>query len=1011
MCRIRSMVRATDRIHRSSLLVLFACACAPAEPDDFSYYEDRIAPVVNASCARNPSGAGCHLGQADGTALGNLDVSSYDALMRRDDALHSYGPYPVGLLFMKAGEQVDIGVSTFNPDPAMRFVTVRTAVRHANGNGFDLGSSAYSQVKQWATSGYQRNGLPREVLNTSSGECVHLDREVRDRTPGFDPMFYQTHSDAFNEFLRSGVHDILRDSCAGSHCHGSPIADLYLTCGDGPEEEQWNFWVAAQHVNATDGLESTSELLRRPLGMLAGGVYHEGGDILGTTDPEEDPRYQTMLEWIQGLDEAVTAPPTDISDGLRFFADRVQPALVREGCMFLSCHSPSMFHDLRLRNGSLGHFAHVATRRNYEMSRLQLAVESPDPNASRIIAKNLFESEVLSSSQGISHRGGRLFEDEEIAGGDVLTAADCAPFDAEADPIDDVPTYCILVRWHEIEREEAIASGEIFPATEPVRSLIWVARDRANDPRDFEAHSSADLMIAVTTLDAAGAVTLAGARSLNAGCGLAAGADVRGPAVSWDGARVAFAARPNAGTPFRLYWMDSNGDNCEPIPMIADAQPERNGVRTHDIDPAWAPDGRIVFASSRGYDGDSPFGERATRTPAANQPNANLFIFDPTTGEVQPRTYLLNQEIQPAFMADGRVVMTSEKFQEDFHQLAGRRMNLDGTDYHPLFAQRGTVGYASATEIVELANRNLAIVAAPIDAVEGAGTIVIINRSIGPAQFGRTSSQQYIDSQRFPLGGPASGSGVYRSPAPLPNGRVIVSCDRGAGSPTAGGFDFDLCELNLANGALRDIGGAAGRSDIEAVAVYARPQNGVFTARPDEANGNTRIDESLGNDAEIEVLDFPLLATLLFANTRDGRPIDSRIGGFDVLAEFPPDDPGTPINRRQIGHVPLNVDGSARFRIPGGLPIVLRVTDGGGAPLVFGEGAPFTGEMRQREQMQFIPGERSRQSFPRQLFNSMCGGCHGSITNRELDISPDVDVLTRASIRESANLDAVTLRP
>ena len=53
--------------------------------------------------------------------------------------------------------------------------------------------------------------------------------------------------------------------------------------------------------------------------------------------------------------------------------------------------------------------------------------------------------------------------------------------------------------------------------------------------------------------------------------------------------------------------------------------------------------------------------------------------------------------------------------------------------------------------------------------------------------------------------------------------------------------------------------------------------------------------------------------------------------------------------------------------------------------------------MLQREATQFYPGEHIRQSMPRGSFNGLCGGCHGSISGRELDIAVDIDVLTRAS--------------
>jgi hypothetical protein len=355
-------------------------------------------------------------------------------------------------------------------------------------------------------------------------------------------------------------------------------------------------------------------------------------------------------------------------------------------------------------------------------------------------------------------------------------------------------------------------------------------------------------------------------------------------------------------------------------------------------------------------------------------------------------------------------------------------MNLDGGDYHPLFAQRGSVGFEMATEIVELSQRNLALVAAPAGAKDGAGTIAIINRSIGPDQDDRDPRDKlYLHSLTFPVPGAFDkGRGAFRSPVALPSRWLVVSCDPDAVNLTAGNFDFDLCLLDPATRKLTQVGGAAGRADIEAVLVMARDQHGLFTSRIDEANGNTRVDPK-ATDAEVHVSDFPLLSTLLFANTRTGRPIDERVGGFDVLEALPPDAGATSfaelggkvvdddfgsvfVDYQTLGHVGLYEDGSTKFRIAGGHPILLRVTDKFQKPLTFAKGAPFSGEMTQREQMQFYPGERANQSFPRELFNGMCGGCHGSVSGHELDVAVDIDALTKASSTQALPKPATDLR-
>jgi hypothetical protein len=96
-------------------------------------------------------------------------------------------------------------------------------------------------------------------------------------------------------------------------------------------------------------------------------------------------------------------------------------------------------------------------------------------------------------------------------------------------------------------------------------------------------------------------------------------------------------------------------------------------------------------------------------------------------------------------------------------------------------------------------------------------------------------------------------------------------------------------------------------------------------------------------------------------------------------------------------HVELAADGSAQVQVRGGASIQVRPTDHAGNPLMFPSGGIFTGEMLQREAVQFYPGEHVRQAMPRAFFNPLCGGCHGSISGRELDTAVDIDVLTRAS--------------
>lgn len=1011
-----------SRVRAASIaacLGVLLAACEKSEPPEFSYYGERIAPVIEVGCAVQTTG--CHVATEAQAAVGNLDLTSYDALMRRRDVLSPSGPYPVGQLLLKGGDAVDIPVQTFDPPAGapddQRFVAVTTDIRHAGGALLRVGSDGYAKLKSWISQGYRRDGAPHEALSYSVGDC----RAEPGQHRGFDPNAEPADAESYAEFVRE-VQPVLVERCAGSACHGSPQADLYLSCGKSEAERRWNYFVALAHMDVTASL---SELLRRPLSKPRGGTFHEGGTIFPDTD---DPGYKRLRAFIEKLandkPELLLYDPED--EGLRFFGNYVQPVLVKKGCMFQNCHSPSMFHDLRLRGGSNGTFSRIAFDRNYDMARAMLSLESEDPNQSRIIAKNLYP--VDKRGVGIAHRGGPLFED---FGARSATPADCAGIDVTSQPLSDVPAYCVLTQWHAVERARALRDGAISPPDE--LALVWVSRGLdVGDPRDFDTYRpGADLLTAPLSLDAEGRPALGPPRSLLADCGLSKdSADVRGPAISWDAKLLAFAARSRADEPLRIYEANSDGSACglkQGLPSQSDTQ---NGIRIHDFDPAYAPDGRLVFASTRGNVDGEGFGYQGPqRTPSQLAPNANLYVLEPREGRVRQLSFLLNQELQPSFMADGRLIYTTEKRAPGFFQLAGRRQNLDGADYHPLYAQRKSIGFELATEIVELPNRDFAFIAAPFGAREGAGSLAVVNRSIGPDQDDRDPNDPfYIHSLSFPRPGAFDGgSGVYRSPAPLPSGYVVVSCDEGARDLAQGGYDFDLCGMHPLTGETFHLGGEPGRADVEAVAVYAREDRGVFRSRSDEPNAATRIEPGTSN-AVVHFLDFPMLATLLFDNRRVGRPIDERIGGFDVLESVPPDPaaqgfddlPSAQVVRddygqlfvhyEELGHAPLFSDGSAKVDLPGGHPLVLRVTDAQGKTLSFREGAPFSGEIVQREEMQFYPGERSSQSFRRGLFNGLCAACHGSITGAELDIAVNIDVLTSASTTEARSSEPRPLR-
>jgi hypothetical protein len=984
---------------------LGAASCSRAEDHQATtYYERKIAPILLSSCAASPTQSGCHVAADDrGNALGNLDLESYDALAARRDLLLDYGPYGLPALLLKVVPPQQLRLTSWDDEAQV----ITTDVAHDAGSLLDVTSVSFSTLEKWIRNGASENNAPPRP---SQKELTACSTELG-ADPAFDPAVDPSAADF--AFFRDSVNPVLGASCAAGNCHGSRTNSLYLTCGDSPEQLRWNHFAAGDYVSTNP---SASEILRRVLPPSRGGSYHEGGPVFETAD---DADYRALSDWAAQKGGPSNAPS---DPGFSFFAKRVQPMLVKRGCMQINCHSSSSFHDYRLRGGSGGHFGLPATRRNYELTLQEVALESPDPNASRLLRKNLAPPP---SGAGILHRGGALFS------GDGDPAACDLPL-AESGTLDEQRPYCVIVAWLAIERAARMAGKQ------PLSAVVYVERPpapRPDAPQDFAAFApGADLVLAPVSADASsGDPSPSGAAtSLLGQCGLAAGIDVRRPSVSWDGKQVAFAARSSAAEPLRIYVADLDAGSCALEPAIAAPPTDATGAAidmlgelVHDFDPAFAPDGRIVFVSTRGNliaTGATVTGP--TRTPAdPSKPNANLYVLE--SGKIRQLTFLLNQELAPAFMSDGRLIFTAEKRAPGFYQLAGRRQNLDGGDYHPLFGQRNTIGYDQLTDVVELADQNLAAILSDRGAVHGAGTLAIINRSIGvdqlstdPAHFTQDPGALDWPNPSFyqrairildPAAGAkpgAAAAGAYRNPSPLPNGKLLVS--HAPNVVDVGNFDgrFEVVVVDPISGQRSPLFSHATSDLLWPAAVYARQDHGVFGSRLDEPNGATRLTQAAADSsAEVLFLDVPMLSSLLFQNTRTGRKLPP-LGGLELWQSLPPE-PGITsfgqspfelsdqygplyVRRQLLGAVPLRSDGSAKVLFPGGAAIVL----GTHAELA-GDGAAAL--HHQREELQFYPGERARQGFPRALFNGLCAGCHGSVNGFETQIAVNPDILTSAS--------------
>lgn len=1004
----------------SSVLAAAAPGCSQRDVEsEGSYFDRKIAPILDGSCARSPTGSLCHVTADErGNALGNLDVTSYDMLAKRRDLLANYGPFGMPALLLKAVPSQTLQLTAYDGSTE----TIHTAIPHTGNSILDPSAASVQTLTRWLDRGANENNSKTEQKKIAKEPCVER--------IGKDPLFDPTKDPATPDYklFLDNVNGWLVENCAGSNCHGAPEGSFPLSCGESPEQKRWNYFSASDYVAKKPQF---SEILQRALNPSYGGTYHEGGSFFDSPDHAQ---YKRVLEWAEAHGGA-TNIPTDA--GFDMFAKRVQPMLVKRGCILVGCHSAPVFNDYKPRASSGTHFGIAATRDNYNQTLKMVSLESPDPNAGRLIRKN------LEVSRGIRHRGGALF----AQAGDP---ANCDFTAAETGPLDDQEPYCVIVAWIAKERAERMKS------VAPLSGIVYVKRPPANHPETLQGFESyapgADLRFIGAALDAQGKISTSGGDvSLLGGCGLTATtADVRRPQVSWDGKTVAFAARTSATTPLRIYTTAPDGTGCTVEPTI-DAAPTdesggavpTNGELVHNFDPTFAPDGTLVFASTRGnIRKDAEFKGPLRSAADPSQLNSNLYVLE--NGKIRQLTFLLNYEGQPTFKLNGQLLLTAEKRAPGFYQLAARRINLDGGDYHPLFGQRSSMGFLQLTDCIQLPDGNFVGIASDRGAAHQAGTLVTVNRSLGPDNVSDNPEDYLEDPDAYDysktkffqrsltvLDKAATGrvgqptQGAYRNPSVLPNSDILVSY--AANVVDTGNFsgNFDVAVVDSITGQRTSLAGLGDPSadEIWAVAVFGRVNKKVFRSTPADPTGSAVIyTDADGPDrtdrAQLTFLDFPMIMSLAFQSTRSRRFIHS-MDSFELWESLPPQgekslNDASPFiiddgkygklyaRRRLRGKVPLKDDGSTRLQIPPGVPVIL------GVPSQL-QGESDASMHHQREENQYYPGEWVTLSFRRELFNNFCGGCHGPTTGKEHDVAVKPDLLSQASKAEAKNATPVNL--
>jgi hypothetical protein len=338
-----------------------------------------------------------------------------------------------------------------------------------------------------------------------------------------------------------------------------------------------------------------------------------------------------------------------------------------------------------------------------------------------------------------------------------------------------------------------VASGDLIvpkitkPGSLPDVPIVFVSRHRVANWKLFHLGPPVDVQGRELTLGGRllvwrpdGSVT-----DLTKDSGLF---DVQQPDVSFSGDKVVFSAVTGPDEQWRLWEIGLNGSGLRQLTFsdrdiaIPD-NPQKPGVnqeifgRYGDFGPAYLPDGRIIFASTR----------YMTLSGSCSQRGQNLYVLNPETGKAYRRTTDRAGAFDPAVLNDGRIVFshyvdamnTPARYGSGLRPLLKEynfgpsfwgiwAMNPDGTGAgRYAFLRGGLVDDGGVHQPRQLPNGNLVVSYRAMGTLLGdplASAVTIIRPGACP-----------LHELRF-LGNPSVLEAPHAcGPAPLPDGRIALS--------------------------------------------------------------------------------------------------------------------------------------------------------------------------------------------------------------------------------------------
>ncbi|QMU60654.1 MAG: hypothetical protein GKR92_02655 [Gammaproteobacteria bacterium] len=312
--------------------------------------------------------------------------------------------------------------------------------------------------------------------------------------------------------------------------------------------------------------------------------------------------------------------------------------------------------------------------------------------------------------------------------------------------------------------------------------MVYVQRNLAavGDPTDGVTFAAGgDLMYKDAST---GAIT-----SINITSGYTQGqGDVSDPATNYDATKVVFSMRgPNDET-FSLWEMDVASRQY--YRLIADPVVEQFG---DDVDPAYLPDGRIVFSSNRQkrmleMQTEQNIQQHKTLDEYEREEALNLHVLNLDTQDITQISFNQSHDRNPSVLKDGRIMFSRWDHLANRNHFPIFTVNPDGTDMFVLYGAFSPGN--SFLHPMEQQNGNILTTLMPLSGTDEGGALFTINANnysddcepapgIAAGCNGQNKPDGQVNFAEVTFDGSFSPGGRYASPDPLwdGTGRVLVS--------------------------------------------------------------------------------------------------------------------------------------------------------------------------------------------------------------------------------------------